>query len=160
MAHTRSDRPAAPTVSPAPGDPERTAVLQATAAFLALAMHESQRPVNVLGSALERMAQAIAHEDRPALERELAVCVENLQFHDRLMQQLTQIRSCITGLAAAEAGRTFEPGEASWSALKRELSEGMLADAQRLLLELLLPADAHGEAQLRSAPREGSVDLF
>ncbi len=160
MQHTRSGRPGAPTASPEPAAPERTAVLQATAAFLALAMHESQRPVNVLGGALERMAEAIARADRAAAERELAVCVENLQFHDRLMQQLTQIRSCITSLAAAEADRMLHPGEPSWSALKRELSQGMLADAQRLLLELLLPADAHGKAHLPSAPREGSVDLF
>ena len=35
---------------------------------------------------------------REALEREIAICIESLQFHDSLMQQLAQVRA---GLAAA-----------------------------------------------------------
>jgi hypothetical protein len=38
---------------------------------------------------------------REALEREIAICIESLQFHDTLIQQLTQVR---TALAAASGG--------------------------------------------------------
>jgi len=38
---------------------------------------------------------------REALEREITICIESLQFHDSLMQQLTQVRA---GLAAASGG--------------------------------------------------------
>lgn len=47
-------------------------------------------------------------ECREALEREIAICIESLQFHDRLMQQLAQVR---TGLAAL-SGRPHAPPEA------------------------------------------------
>jgi hypothetical protein len=35
---------------------------------------------------------------RDAFKRDIAVCIESLQFHDRLMQQLTQARDVLTGL--------------------------------------------------------------
>jgi hypothetical protein len=35
---------------------------------------------------------------RDALERDIAICIESLQFHDSLMQQLAQVRA---GLAAS-----------------------------------------------------------
>lgn len=44
---------------------------------------------------------------REALEREIAICIESLQFHDRLMQQLAQVR---TGLTTAGAV-TQQPSE-------------------------------------------------
>jgi len=37
---------------------------------------------------------------RDAFARDLAVCIESLQFHDRLVQQLTQARDLLTGLGA------------------------------------------------------------
>ena len=88
--------------------------LEAAAALLSLAMAESQAPVARLGTALVHMIQALAQHGRSGanglpdaasygaflavVERELAVCVEELQFHDRLMQQLTQVRDCVAAL--------------------------------------------------------------
>lgn len=88
--------------------------LEAAAALLSLAMAESQAPVARLGTALVHMIQALALHGRPGasgapdaasygacvavFERELAVCVEELQFHDRLMQQLPQVRDCVAAL--------------------------------------------------------------
>ncbi|HTY51349.1 MAG TPA: hypothetical protein VMB48_16810 [Steroidobacteraceae bacterium] len=88
--------------------------LEAAAALLSLAMAESQAPVARLGAALVHMIQALAQHGRTGasglpdaasygafmavVERELAVCVEELQFHDRLMQQLTQVRDCVAAL--------------------------------------------------------------
>ncbi len=105
---------------------ERAAALAAAADLLALAMQESQGPVGVLGGALERMAAALAQcaraierqralepssaapaarvladleACREALEREIALCIESLQFHDRLMQRLARVGRHLAGLA-------------------------------------------------------------
>jgi hypothetical protein len=81
-------------------------------------MQESDIPMSELTGALTRMAQTLSdigaplfHEGesplsrerqvvRDAIARDLAVCIESLQFHDRLMQQLTQAREILSGLAA------------------------------------------------------------
>jgi hypothetical protein len=81
-------------------------------------MQQSDRPISELGSALGRMAQALSQVGEPlfgggggepvgdpqalreALARDLAVCIQSLQFHDRLMQQLTQARDLLTGRVA------------------------------------------------------------
>ncbi len=116
------------------GAEERAAALAAAADLLALAMHESHAPVDVLGSALERMAAALSQcaraieqqraieplrsagraeavlrqldACREALEREIAVCIENLQFHDRLMQRLARVGHYLTGLTDDSGART------------------------------------------------------
>jgi hypothetical protein len=107
------------------GVDEHAASLAAAANLLALAMHESHGPVDVLGGALERMAAALSQcaraierqraldprsagragtplgdleASREALEREIAVCVESLQFHDRLMQSLTRVGHYLAAL--------------------------------------------------------------
>jgi len=104
---------------------ERAGSLAAAADLLALAMHESHAPVDVLGGALERMAAALSQcaraierqraldsrscgragtplgdleAGREALEREIAVCIESLQFHDRLMQRLARVGDYLAGL--------------------------------------------------------------
>ncbi len=85
-------------------------------------MRESHGPVDRMAAALERMMRALARharalerlrrdhgaeqlkeleQCREALEHEIAICIESLQFHDRLMQQLAQVRA---GLAALGGG--------------------------------------------------------
>lgn len=113
---------------------ERGAAIEAAADLLALAMHESHGPVEVLGGALERMAAALAHYTlviereraigqqrsgaqtevpladlercRETLEREITVCIESLQFHDRLMQRLTRVAHHLAGLTDESRGGT------------------------------------------------------
>jgi hypothetical protein len=98
---------------------ERGAALEAAARLLARAMRDSHGPVSVLASALERMAVALAQcgqalergyteGDEPALrdpsaalealERDIRLCIESLQFHDRLIQRLERVRGCLTGI--------------------------------------------------------------
>ena len=108
---SRREPPADKPGAAAPSNPQG---LEAAAALLSLAMAESQAPVARLGAALVHMIQALAQHGRSGanglpdaasygafmavIERELAVCVEELQFHDRLMQQLTQVRDCVAAL--------------------------------------------------------------
>jgi hypothetical protein len=115
---------------------ERAAALEAAARLLALAMRDSHAPVGTLASALDRMAAALAQcaraleqqraladeqsdrEPAPALgefaatlralERDIALCIESLQFHDRLMQRLERVSGCLTGGERAIDSRASE----------------------------------------------------
>lgn len=78
-------------------------------------MQQSDSPISELGGALARMAQTLSRSGTPlfgepaeptsgdmqslreSLARDIAVCIQSLQFHDRLMQQLTQARDLLTG---------------------------------------------------------------
>jgi hypothetical protein len=92
------------------------AIDQATV-LLVHGMDKTQAPIANLSSALGRMSQTLSDNGIPlfsghladwtgdlqvfreALVRDLAVCIESLQFHDRFMQQLTEARDILTGLA-------------------------------------------------------------
>ncbi|MGH8219842.1 MAG: hypothetical protein ACREUT_14955 [Steroidobacteraceae bacterium] len=91
------------------GSEDRAAALASAASRLAHAMRESCGPVDRMAAALERMMRALARHEhcRTELEREIAICIESLQFHDSLMQQLAQVRA---GLAAA-GGAGHPPSE-------------------------------------------------
>src|SRR5258708_24033814 len=64
-----------------------TAPVEAAAALIELSLHESNSPVEELSGALTRIAQTIRgttgdfHHHRELLAKDLAICVENLQFH-------------------------------------------------------------------------------
>jgi hypothetical protein len=99
-----------PGETPSPtGDPTTLAV---ALELIELAIEASLRPVDELGGALGRMAHALGDAGPSAaagdagqlhaqLRRELAVCVEGLQFHDRLVQQLTHAHRLLAGRGAA-----------------------------------------------------------
>jgi hypothetical protein len=81
-------------------------------------LQQSDIPISQLSGALARMAQTLTDIGTPlfseaeanpagdlrvlrdALARDIAVCVESLQFHDRLMQQLTQARDLLSAISA------------------------------------------------------------
>jgi hypothetical protein len=174
---------------------ERVTALEAAAALLDLAMRESHGPVELLGSAVERMTGALARHARvlerqravenagnrredeaclddlaacqDAFEREIAVCIETLQFHDRLMQQLAQVRNCLATLHGAEGDGaegdgSVRVGGESWVELRAMLWSRLTSDSQRALFDLLLPATAgHASGELRDInAHEGSIEIF
>ena len=79
-------------------------------------LQQSDIPISQLGGALARMSQTLTDIGTPlfgaaaadpgsdlvrdAFARDIAVCIESLQFHDRLMQQLSQARDLLTAAAA------------------------------------------------------------
>ncbi|MFO7277878.1 MAG: hypothetical protein DIU56_012640 [Pseudomonadota bacterium] len=77
------------------------------AELLEAAVQDSLAPVAALAGAFARMQQAIAacgeelapsvaaHVDQ--LERDIALCIESLQFHDRLVQQLALVQRHLDG---------------------------------------------------------------
>jgi len=154
------------------------ATLEVAASLLALAMHESHAPVGALGAALERMARALAKSARAleqqrsgeisdlaacheTFEREIAACVEGLQFHDRLMQQLAHVRNCLAALSHTSISKNLQ-GEESWLQLRTRLWHRLSSDSQRALLDLLLPdSPTHlGADPRRLNASEGSIELF
>jgi hypothetical protein len=94
--------------------------MQSTAALLVHTMQESDEPIAALGGALVRIGRTLTDIGVPlggkpvpghppavqaglaAIAQEVAVCIESLQFHDRLMQQLAQVGKRLTGVAANE----------------------------------------------------------
>jgi hypothetical protein len=63
-------------------------------------MQETDAPIAAIGDALTRMAAALndpSADLRAVFARSIAVCIENLQSYDRLMQQLAQARDLLVG---------------------------------------------------------------
>lgn len=103
-------------------DTEADPAVVEAAALLDLAMNESQSPMGELGDALARMSRVLSgtctliegkgnelldakmrsqiEQCRDLFVKEVAVCIESLQFHDRLIQQLTHAKNCL----AAQGG--------------------------------------------------------
>ncbi len=151
--------------------------VEAAAALIELCLHESNGPMEELGAALARMAQLVqggggasagaadlqAH--RALLAKEVAVCIESLQFHDRLAQQLTQVRNLLATLAFSDvptdpAGRSREGDPHNWLALLENLRGRFTSDSHRILFNLLLPG-VGGRTNLPALhANEGSVELF
>ena len=128
---------------------------ETAAALIELAISESQRPVETLGQALTRIAGAVTGGKRPSAH-DVAACIEGLQFHDRMTQQLTQVRDLLAHAAAEEALREDPPG---WPALRETLRARFTSESHRMLFNLLMPGEAaRGHVPLHVD--EGSVELF
>jgi ABC-type transporter Mla subunit MlaD len=68
--------------------------------LLVHSMQETDAPIADISEALARMAAALndpAADLRAVFARSIAVCVENLQSYDRLMQQLAHARDLLVG---------------------------------------------------------------
>jgi hypothetical protein len=92
--------------------------LERATVLLVDGLRQSDIPISQLSGALARMAQTLTDIGTPlfgeadanptgdgqsfrdAFARDIALCIESLQFHDRLVQQLTQARDLLTGLGA------------------------------------------------------------
>jgi hypothetical protein len=147
--------------------------VEAAAALIELCLHESNGPVEELSGALGRMAQLA--QSRPGevdlqarhaqLARDVAVCIESLQFHDRLTQQLTQVRNLLATLAFSDvrtdtAGRPLEEDPHKWLVLLENLRARFTSDSHRILFNLLLPGTGGRTSVPALHANEGSVELF
>lgn len=149
---------------------EPASPVEAAAALIQLSLHESNAPVEDLSGALARIAQLAQGPsseplDRAQLAREVAVCVESLQFHDRLTQQLTQVRNLLAVLAFCDVveEETVHPLEAdpgSWLTLLENLRARFTSDSHRILFNLLLPGAGSRGTVASLHANEGSVELF
>ena len=122
------------------------------AALLDLAIHESLAPVETLGRALSHIAAASG----PAAElcTKLAVCIESLQFHDRMVQQLTQVRDLLAGAAAAHP---LAADPCGWPVLRERLRAHDTVGCDATDRSALRPDD-YGSLWMRA--EEDTVELF
>jgi len=152
------------------------ASLTAAAAQLELALRESAGPVDEMGKALERLSTGLArirasvaataeaklHTNCREAIREVSACMESLQFYDRMVQHLSHVRDYLSGVGSSPAGGAGEP--ADWERLRAALRQRLISEAQRELLDLILPPPAEQGAGARSAHAlhvgEGSIELF
>jgi hypothetical protein len=137
---------------------------ETASALIELALSESQAPVAALGAALARIAHAAAAGGPPP-DEDVTACIESLQFHDRLTQQLTQVRDLLASLAvsseapAAATPRTCADAQV-WPVLLENLRARFTSESHRILFNLLM-SDEHGRSRATALhASEGSVELF
>jgi predicted trehalose synthase len=129
------------------------------AALIELALSESLRPIGTLGEALSRVNAAVSAGAPPA-GGDLDACIECLQFHDRMTQQLSQVRDLLAAVAATGSADVAPGGRQSWPVLIENLRARFTSDSHRILFNLLMP-DAEGHSHAPSVhASEGSVELF
>lgn len=132
------------------------ALAQLTAAAAALierALLESLGPVEALGEALARLtaaAPAAALQTRA----DLAVCIQSLQFHDRLAQHLIEVRDLLAQTSLMAAPPT---GGAGRTALREHMRAQFADDCGALDSTASRPVNGRS---CRRRAEEGSVELF
>ena len=156
--------------------------VEAAAALIELSLHESNAPMEELSQSLGRLAQLLQDSEllgrvqtgaqatnqqadvpewRRQLTREVAICIENLQFHDRLTQQLTQVRNLLATLAFSDAaGLSMEGDPVKWQVLVENLRARFTSDSHRILFNLLLPGSGNRTSVSALHANEGSIELF
>src|SRR4051812_30683284 len=150
--------------------------VQAAAVLLSLAMRDTESPVTDLGQALSRMVSTLTtvrehvekkpfngdtDKTRNQLESELAICIQSLQFHDRLIQQLAAVRNLLTGLSSHAPLCVAGFGAQRWEELLAVLRDRLSADQHHQLFDLLMRTGVvDNELGAELTPAEGSVELF
>src|SRR5581483_985430 len=142
--------PGASACAPAPvPDPSQAAsALEAAALLVSQAIQDSRQPMADLGTALQRMSEAALRQE--GLAREMAVCIESLQFHDRLVQQLAFARDLLISVLSQKAPDMACYGATRWNAVLAAVRCSHATDKHRGLSGLLpLAARAdHGSCEL------------
>lgn len=155
--------------------------MEAAAVLLSLAMRDTESPVGDLCGALKRIGGSLAElraTDTPSapaslpangsgvafrrrLEQDVDICIQSLQFHDRLIQQLAAVRGLLASVVSHGPIDATGFGAHRWEEMLRMLRERLSADSQHHLFNLLLRTgvvDVDGQRNLQAA--EGSIELF
>ena len=132
--------------------------------LVALAIHDTTQPMEQLCAAVERMRQALP-ADAPGgtvansarairelqLARNLAICVESMQFHDRLLQQLAFVRDLLAAALKHQPLDVAAYGAPRWEALMAAIRRRAPLDPRFELFDVLAPP---------GGSKEGSCELF
>jgi len=161
--------------------------VEAAAVFLSLVMLDTERPVADLGTALGRISRLLAdyrsesraqgglkqglsaqdaERARTLIENDVAICIQSLQYHDRLIQQLAALRNLLAELAHHEPVEVAGFSARRWEEMLKMLRQRLTRDSQHKLFELLTRAGAinltalHDDLEPVDGSVEGSVELF
>jgi hypothetical protein len=144
---------------------ETATAVEAAVLLVALAIHDTTQPMEQLCDAVERMRQAlpadvtrqtVATSARAIRElqmaRNLAICVESMQFHDRLLQQLAFVRDLLAAALKHQPLDVAAYGAPRWEALTAAIRHHAPLDSRFELFDVLAPP---GRSKM-----EGSCELF
>lgn len=153
--------------------------VEAAAVLLSLAMRDTEQPAADLCGALSRLSarvhapvRQIGVQDAGALREELralrtelipdlAICIQSLQFHDRLIQQLAAVRSFLASLADHETLDSCGFGARRWEELLRLVRVRLTTDSHHQIFDLLLRTGSlETDTSRELVASEGSVELF
>jgi hypothetical protein len=148
---------------------ELARVLAAASEQIGLALLDSHKAVDTLGSSLERLALLLSGDlatpkaaaELAELRAEMARAVTGLQFYDRMTQHLSHVRDYLAGTVdqLSSASSTFET-------LNRRLADRLLSDTHRIHLgrnfsvDFLARRKQAVPAGERTIAPQGDIDLF
>jgi hypothetical protein len=148
---------------------ELARVLKAASEQIGLALLDSHKAVDTLGSSLERLALLLSGDlatpkaaaELAELRAEMARAVTGLQFYDRMTQHLSHVRDYLAGTVdqLSSASSTFET-------LNRRLADRLLSDTHRIHLgrnfsvDFLARRKQAVSAGERTIVPQGDIDLF
>ncbi len=167
---------------------EAAQALAAAVAQIELAVREVQTPVEELGLLIDQMSTGLGSMrtarrrnvnpdviavfpdefDRAVdkLQKQVNGSITQLQFYDRLVQHLKHIQDYLSGAAGELASRSTADAQAAdvWNGLRERLRTRLISEAQRQLLDAMLPPPEgagldSGQAREELAA-QGSVELF
>lgn len=99
-----------------------------------------------------------------ALEQSVHGSITHLQFYDRLVQHLSHVQTFLSGVAAHLANGTEEDGEQVFESLRAKLRVRLISEAQRELLDAMLPPPGGAPLNQQQARDEhaaqGTIELF
>jgi hypothetical protein len=146
-------------------DSDTAKSVEAALLLVALAIHDMTQPIERLCEAVERMCQAMPGNSSGRtvansasavrdlqLARHLAICIESLQFHDRLLQQLNLVRDLLAAILKHQPLDVASYGAARWEALTAAIRSRSPLDSPFELFDLLAPPGGRKVA--------GSCELF
>ncbi len=159
--------------------------IAAAVAQIELAVREVQPAVEQLGALIEHMAGGLGElrTARPrdadpeaisvfrdefdravsGLQKHVHGTITQLQFYDRLVQHLTHVQAFLAGVAGQLASAPVGEDDA-WGALRDKLRVRLISQAQRELLDAVLPPPEGAQFNSRQAREEhaaqGTVELF
>ena len=171
---------------------EAAQAIAAAVAQIELAMREVQTPVAELGLLIDQMStglgglrsdrRRVANPDVVAvfpdefdravdkLQKQVNGSITHLQFYDRLVQHLKHIQDFLSGTAVELASRSAggpqkaDEGAEVWNAMRNRFRTRLISQAQRQLLDAMLPppegADISSEQARGELATQGSVELF
>jgi len=166
--------------------------IAAATAQIDLALREAHQPVDTLGRTLERIAehmqelrkQFLTHAQHcgdaqgmlemdlavEALSAQMAVAIQNMQFFDRMFQHLTHVHDYLTGgadnlasVATTTSAADVEDAAKRWETLRERLFTRLLSDAQRQVLDIVLPPQfwqARRNSSKVAHAGPGDIELF
>jgi len=172
-------------MAPASQNIDAAQAVAAAVAQIELAVREVHPAVEQLGALIDHLAGGLGElrSSRPRaanpeaisvfpdefdravtdLQRHVNASITHLQFYDRLVQHLTHIQDFLSGAAGQLASDTDEAGDV-WGVLRNKLRTRLISQAQRELLDAVLPPPGGAQFNSRQAREEhaaqGTVELF